>query len=838
MAVSSGEETIDLTSHLYEWRETHQLSSDDIVLEAENLSWSKVGDKYSKGYISDAYWYRLTLTNSQSENQLRLLEITYPLLDKIDLYIVSKNLSQSSLNIRPEVIQHYTTGDRRPYSDRPIHGRTFVFPVDLAAEATYQVYFRVQSASSHQVVTRLWSNDAYIKYSNEDATYRAIYYGSQLMLIVFILGLYFLMRERVYLLFSITILGLLTLQAAMHGVLFQYVIPNWPLLHEYIILTSVPFILFMMLWFSSDYLDLKRSHRNWYRTYRVAALIVLLALVSVVVLPYRQATSLGVGLSVPVTLLTLWTGIRLWSQGTKTARIFTISWAALLVGCLVTILNQLGVISITGASQYSIPLGASIQSILMAYALADRFQKDRNEKVKAQEARFDALKKQRDTEREMMRSATRNQLTGLCNRQIFEQVLNNHLTHDNNGSLAIGLWHIEGFNDYHKTLGHESSEKLLQAVAERLNREATDLPSVVRLDREDEITVANIETVTFGCIFKNLCQEDTQSVVQKLADILHEPIEFKGLSIEFSVRSGCAFSEKGMDVSTMQRHAFIAFGHNLPNEQSVTVYHPDMDSYSPRRLTLMTELRHALQKDELDLYFQPQVDLRTNECAGFEALIRWTHPDYGFIPPDEFIPIAEETGVIKEVTDWVIKKAVAFAFELHELNKDVTVSVNISAENLRDSTFAKKVNTLVKAGGVSAGALILEVTETAAMEERDTAIQTLMNLNKDGFKVSIDDFGTGYSSLAYLDELPVHEVKIDRSFILKMQECDQDDTIIRATINMSHELGFKVLAEGVEDEKVIEQLKAKGCDLVQGYFFAKPLPKSDAIAWLFSFDNY
>jgi len=822
--VSPDEETINLNFHLYEWREEQRLDSNQLIEQLLALNWQKVEGSYNKGYISDAYWYRLRLTPEGDSPQLRLLEITYPLLDNIDFYIKTDNK-----------FTHYSTGDRRRYNDRPIHGRTFVFPIELTPNKVSDVYFRVQSASSHQISTRLWSNDAYIKYSNEDATYRAVYYGSQIMLIIFILGLYMLMKERVYLLFSLTILGLLTLQAAMHGVLFQYVIPGFPLVHEYVILTSVPFILFMMLWFSSDYLDLRRRHKRWYQLYRIAALIVLLVFISAFILPYRLATMFGVGLSVPVTLLTLWTGIRLWSKGTKTARLFTISWAALLVGCLVTILNQLGVMVIPGASQYSIPLGASIQSILMAYALADRFQKDRNDKVKAQEARFDALKKRRDTEREMMRSATRNQLTGLCNRQVFEQVLSSQLAHNSREPIAIGLWHIESFNDYHKTLGHESSEALLQTVAKRLNNEAVGISSIVRLDRRDDIAVANIETVTFGCIFKDICHEETLSLVQKLADILHEPIEFKGLSIEFAVRSGCAFSEPGIDVSTLQRHAFIAFGYNLPNEQQVTVYSPDMDSYSPRRLTLMTELRNAIKNDGLELYFQPQIDLKTDACAGFEALIRWTHPEYGFIPPDEFIPIAEETGVIREVTTWVLKKAAEFSVELVTLGHNMTVSVNISAENLRDKDFVTEIDELVKSGGMSADALILEITETAAMEDRETAIQTLMDLHADGFKISIDDFGTGYSSLAYLDELPVHEVKIDRSFILKMQENEQEDTIIRATINMGHQLGFKVLAEGVEDAAAVETLRNKGCDLVQGYYFARPQAKDAALTWLDKF---
>lgn len=213
LAVPAYKETMELNSHLYEWEETHSIQEQKSVPKAlQNIDWRLMTGGYNKGYIGDAYWYRLKLTPNSSVTLLRLLEITYPLLDRIDVYITHNQ----------ESVTHYSTGDRRDYSHRPIHGRTFVFPIELQPGQVSDIYFRVQSASSHQINTRLWSTDAYIKYSNEDATYRAAYYGSQLMLIVFILGLYALMRERLYLLFSITIFGLLTLQAALHGVFIGF----------------------------------------------------------------------------------------------------------------------------------------------------------------------------------------------------------------------------------------------------------------------------------------------------------------------------------------------------------------------------------------------------------------------------------------------------------------------------------------------------------------------------------------------------------------------------------------------------------------------------------------
>jgi len=746
--INPAEEQIDLFPFLSEWRESSPVPGDGFIHIAPDLDWTPV-TQLNKGYIDSAYWYRIKLRSANDSNQLRLLELAYPLLDKVDVYAFRLGPD----NDRPDhlqPVQQYSAGDRRPFHERPISARTLVFPLMIPASDNYYVYLRVETEGSHQIPLRLWNADAFIQYSNEEATYRALYYGSQVMLIVFILCLFLLMREKVYLLFSITLFGVLMVQASMHGVLFQYLIPNYPTLNEYIVLMSVPFTLLFMALFTMDYLELKRNHKGWFRMFQVIALICAGALLSVFLLPYQSATYLGVVLSAPVSLIMIWVGVKLWLQGTKTAQLFTIAWAALLTGALVLIFNQLGILSFPSASQYSIPLGSSIQALLLAYALADRFQKDRNDRVKAQEARLIAIQHKREAERSMVRTATRHQVTSLCNRQVFEQALAKVLQQRNFEQLAIVFLHITGFNDFNKTLGHQNSDELIKLVAQRLNKRAVATPHIVWLDRDDQIAVANIETVTFGCIIKNLNREKTLALAQELAATIYQPTEFKGLSIEFSVQSGCAFSDGYNDVSTLQRHAFIAFGNNRPHERSVTVYEPGMDAYSPRRLTLMTELRKALTNNELELYYQPQIELATGRVTGFEALLRWTHSEYGAISPDEFIPIAEETGQIREITPWVTERALGFIRQLENEHDDICVSVNISVENLHDQNFPEQIQTIVANSGSPARKLILEITETAAMQDPNIAINALIALSQSGVKIALDDFGTGYCSLTYL----------------------------------------------------------------------------------------
>lgn len=826
--VSAEDVRLDVVSHLLQWQETEVVEQHNLDKLAEQ-AWESLANGANKGYIEDAYWYRLDLNNEQSIAQFRYLELAYPLIDYVDVFVFERQQSQTNY---AQPINHYSTGDNRAFDRRPVQSRTFVFPIALEANTNYRIYLRAQSAGAHQIPLRLWASEAFIQYSNTDATIRAVYYGSQLMLIVFMLGLYILMRERVYLFFSLSLIGLLTLQASLHGVIFQYLIPGLPRLNEYIVLMSVPFTLAVMTLFTSDYLQLRQTSYRWYRLLRIATWVSLAALIAVFVLPYQTATVLGLGLSVPVSLMMIWAGLRSWSLGTKTARLFTLSWVVLLSGCLILIANQLGALSFPQISQYAVPFASSIQTLLLAYALADRFQQDRNDKVQAQEARIEVLQQQRDIEHSLMLSASRNHVTGLCNRQIFEHSLQKYLSASTDHQIAIILFHLSGVGDLNKTLGHENTDDLIKRLANRLNVSAQNSPHVIALDRTDELMVSNIETTTFGCIIRGLEQSQLVRTAAHLSKTLQQPIGCMGLSLELPVQTGCAVAHQNSDASILLRQAFIAFGLSSPHDNHVMVYDQGMDAYNPRRLTLMTELKKSLQNDELELHFQPQVNLQTNQVIGFEALARWTHPEYGFVPPDEFIPIAERTGQIHELTVWAIRKSLVFAETLQREGYDLNVSVNISAEDLNDREFPQQVARLLDQSQVSAHALTLEVTETAAMRNPELATQTLTALAKLGIRISIDDFGSGYSSLTYLRKLTAHEVKIDRSFVLEAHQSADAETIIRTIINMSHELGFKVVGEGIENNAMVALLTSRGCDIGQGYFFSRPCPQPQILDWL------
>jgi EAL domain-containing protein (putative c-di-GMP-specific phosphodiesterase class I) len=262
------------------------------------------------------------------------------------------------------------------------------------------------------------------------------------------------------------------------------------------------------------------------------------------------------------------------------------------------------------------------------------------------------------------------------------------------------------------------------------------------------------------------------------------------------------------------------------------VYSPDQDEHGSDRLAFIAELRAAIDRDELVLHYQPKVSLKTGRCVRAEALVRWNHPVRGLIPPDQFVPLAEQTGLIKPLTRWVLGAALRQCRAWRDSGFDLPVAVNLSMLNLHDPELTESVAELLVACGVPPAFLKVEVTESAIMSDPERALETLRCLRGMGVAVAIDDFGTGHSSLNYLKHLPVEDIKLDRSFVREMRVDESDFAIVRSTVQLAHSLDLRVIAEGVEDEETWDLLAALGCDAAQGYYMSRPLPAEDLESWL------
>jgi diguanylate cyclase len=262
------------------------------------------------------------------------------------------------------------------------------------------------------------------------------------------------------------------------------------------------------------------------------------------------------------------------------------------------------------------------------------------------------------------------------------------------------------------------------------------------------------------------------------------------------------------------------------------LFDPSLDQHNPRRLALLGELRRAIEHDQLMLHYQPKVDAHTGQVLGVEALVRWQHPTHGLIPPGEFIPLAEHTGLITPLTHYVLDAALHQCRDWRRAGHELSMAVNVSARRLHDLDFPDEVAATLATWEVPARLLVVEITESTIMADPTHAIQILGRLNAMGVEVSIDDFGTGYSSMAYLKELPVHELKVDQSFVSQMTTSDRDAVIVRSTVDLGRNLGLRVVAEGVEDSLTLQELDALGCDAIQGFYISRPVLPDDLIIWL------
>lgn len=426
--------------------------------------------------------------------------------------------------------------------------------------------------------------------------------------------------------------------------------------------------------------------------------------------------------------------------------------------------------------------------------------------------------------------ASHDSLTQLPNRvALYNQIEQAIKMRHAKQTMALLIIDLDGFKEINDTLGHQAGDKLLKQLGPRLEVEMEDLPGMVARLGGDEFAI-------FLSSIRN-CQ---QAVVfgHRILDAICQAFYLEGFHTEISASIGIAICpDQAQDVSTLMRYADVAMYRAKKEMIGVVIYHADQDPHSPKRLALMGELGRAIRENQLILRFQPKIDLHSGSFVGFEALLRWMHPTMGFITPGEFIPIAESTGLIHPMTAWVLENSINQCKAWYDKGIDTTISVNLSARNLLDEQLVTTIRELLERANLPPQLLEIEITESAIMVDPKRAAKALNQIHELGVQLSIDDFGTGYSSLSYLKQLPVQSLKIDYSFVISMLEEEQDRIIVKSTINLAHNLGLSVVAEGVETAAVAQELRAMECDFAQGYYFSRPIPAEEAELWVTQLNN-
>jgi diguanylate cyclase (GGDEF)-like protein len=414
-------------------------------------------------------------------------------------------------------------------------------------------------------------------------------------------------------------------------------------------------------------------------------------------------------------------------------------------------------------------------------------------------------------------------LTQLPNRILLQDRLQQAILAANreNKSLALLILDLNRFKEINDSMGHHNGDLLLKQVGFRLRDLLRDSDTVARLGGDE-----------FAVVLPNVGYEGAILTAQKALRSLQAPYTLEEVSLDIQVSIGIAlFPEHGEDADTLMRHSDMAMYVTKQVGHGYAVYTPEQHQQKPRHLALMRELRHAIEREEFLLHYQPKIDLRTNRVIGVEALVRWQHPLGGLISPEQFIPLAERTGLIKPLTQWVLNTALRQCQGWHQTGKEIGVAVNLSMLNLQDLELPDHVTRLLQTCGIPPRWLGLEITENVMMAQQAPTMEVLKRLGAMG-GLSIDDFGTGYSSLANLKKLPINEIKIDKPLVMGMMTDEDDTVLVLSIINLAHNLGLKVVAEGVENKETLNQLAAFDCDTAQGYFMSRPLPPAEFTRWL------
>ena len=419
--------------------------------------------------------------------------------------------------------------------------------------------------------------------------------------------------------------------------------------------------------------------------------------------------------------------------------------------------------------------------------------------------------------------ALHDSLTGLANRDLLNERIQQaiHNAQQERSSFAILIMDLDRFKEVNDTLGHSIGDVLLQNVAQRLSAMLRETDVIVRLGGDEFSILLNMSHMA-----------DAEKIASKITKEFHEVFVINDISLYVGISIGISlYPEHGVTVQTLMQHADIAMYEAKRNKTGYEIYDSKFDEHSIGKLSLISDIRSAIDSHQLFLKYQPIVNLETGEIVCAEALLRWRHPKFGEVTPDKIIPIAEQTGLINAITYWVIDTAANYLRYLQDKGILIKISVNLSVYNLQEANFVDRIIKTLDKHKIPASSFVMEITESTIMNNPKKSIDILTRLDDLGIEISVDDFGTGYSSLTYLKTLPLSKLKIDKSFIMDMTYDENDAIIVRSTIDLAHNLGMSVIAEGIEEKESMDLLNILGCELGQGFYLSRPIEGDEFEIW-------
>lgn len=830
-------EPIEVTSashiqaHFQFWEDTTGAALIDQVIVLPDERWSPVPTGSATfGLTQSAYWLRFAVRNQTQLNLHLIAELGYSQLDDVVFYEYSGGTQVKELK----------TGDSRPFYPRDVDHPSMLLRVSLAPDDMKTIYVRVATAGSMIVPLNIWREQAFFESAAHELKLHFFYYGCIFVIILINLAVYLSLREKLYLYYALALLGYLLFFASSKGFSFQHLYPDAPELHAKALLVSIPALALFSLLFCREFLNTRVNSPRLDKVLIAMMVFELLYLLSAPLLDYHTGIQVASFSALFFFSLLLVAGPVVWMAGVRAGAFFTLAWTPLTIGVLATAGRALGVFPENFVTEYAMQMGSALEAFILALALADRLYREREEKIAAQAASLQEAQSRNIAQNLLTEALTHDPVTGLPNRNRFEWMVGQTLQQAPERRYMVGLARITRLDEINRTLGLARSEWIMKRVAEQMVELAAGLPFIqaTRDDQGREERVYQLSGDSF-CLLVDVDKAGNDfSALNAALRQLAEPIWLDHLAIELHPRFGAAsYPEHGRSAAELIRNAHVGMEIAPRGGNETGIYSPKHDIYNESRLTLMADLRKALQQNQMMLHYQPKQDLETGHIVGVEALLRWRHDERGWVSPADFIPLAEETGVITHVTRWVIGQASKDLAELRIDNRELTVAINISARDLESAELKDVLESALEQNGLEAGSLTLEITETAAMLDPERSLQALNALADLGYRISIDDFGSGYSSLSYLKQLPASELKLDRSLIHDICLSESADVIVSTAIQMARSLGYRVVGEGIETAETASRLKTQGCDLLQGFWLCKPKPIDELKQWLKAFET-
>lgn len=781
----------------------------------------------SFGFSHSQIWLRLNINNADIKTKNLVFEVAYPLLDDVTFYAVKQNGSLRTLNI----------GDSKPFYPRDIEHPNMLIRFQLQVGESIDLYTRVQTQGSMILPIRIWQENHFFEFAAKEEKFHFFYYGTLSIIILINLAIFFTLREKLYLYYSLATTGYILFFITARGYGQQLFFSDFPAVNSQLFLSSMPFLALFSLLFAREFLQTKQHSRLLDMALRGMIYFECFNMVAAVFFDYNTAVRISAISAMLLFIVLFFAGPISWWSKRRAGVFFTIAWIPLTIGFVATAGRSSGILQNNFFTEYAMQLGSGLEALILTLALADRLYREREEKILAQATNIQKEQQRLAIQSQLSEAMIRDSITNLANRNRFEVLANQMFSKYKHERFVIFVARVTRINEITRTLGISSLERIFQTISERLNQSISRMPGVVTSTHSPGVTDAIFQLTgdTFGVLIRQSIFAKNREQYQVFTKKLSLPIEMDLLSIELEpLIGGALYPEHGLDAAQLIRNALVAMESSHNSTDHICYYDHALDIYNESRLTLMSDLREALKNDEPTLHYQPKLDLKDNTVVGLEALIRWQHPKQGFVSPADFVPLAEQTGVIKELTLWVIERVAKDLQWLRSSGYSGNMSINISAKDLLSERLKDQIKEILEKYQVDPSKIYLELTETAAMDEPEAGLIALNQLASLGLKISIDDFGAGYSSLSYLKRLPASEIKLDRSLIMDITNSESSRIIVKASIDMAHGLGYKVVAEGVEDAETYQLMKELECDELQGFWLCKPKSLQNISDWLLS----